>query len=103
MAEREQLDVRSEMLRTAGAAFVRESPALKDALERLRSTLDGLGEPWGDDEPGISFGKGYKPNAQALMNALGTLVEGLATTGEGLGRMGGNYDGSDAASTIPGS
>lgn len=99
----EQLDVGSEILRTAGAAFVMESPALKDALDQLRSTLDGLGEPWGDDEPGTSFGKGYKPNAQALMSALGTLVEGLATTGEGLGRMGSNYDGSDAASTIPGS
>jgi uncharacterized protein YukE len=97
------LDVRPETLRAAGAAFVRESPALKDAVERLRSTLDGLGEPWGDDDPGASFGKGYKPNAQALMNALGALVEGLDTTGKGLGRMGGNYDGSDTASTIPGS
>lgn len=97
------LDVRPETLPTAGAAFVRESPALQDALNRLRSTLDGLGEPWGDDEPGTSFGREYKPNAQALMNALGTLVEGLATTGEGLGRMGANYDGSDAASTISGS
>lgn len=103
MAERDQLDVRSETLRSAGAAFVRESPALDDAVQRLRSALDGLGEPWGDDEPGTSFGKGYKPNAQALVNALGALVQGLATTGEGLGRMGINYDGSDAASTIPGS
>jgi uncharacterized protein YukE len=103
MAERERLDVRPETLRSAGAAFVRESPALADALERLRSTLDGLGEPWGDDDPGTSFGKGYKPNAEALINALGTLVQGFATTGEGLGRMGSNYDGSDAASTIPGS
>ncbi|MGH8902484.1 MAG: WXG100 family type VII secretion target [Egibacteraceae bacterium] len=102
MAEQDQIDVGSETLRTAGAAFVKESPPLEDALDRLRSTLDGLGEPWGDDDPGTSFGKGYKPNAQALMNALGTLVKGLATTGEGLGRMGGNYDGSDAASTIPG-
>lgn len=103
MAEREQFDVKSETLRTAGAAFVKESPALGDALGRLRSTLHGLGEPWGDDDPGTSFGNGYKRNAQALMNALDTLVKGLATTGKGLGRMGSNYDGSDAASTIPGS
>ncbi|MGH4008787.1 MAG: WXG100 family type VII secretion target [Pseudonocardiaceae bacterium] len=97
------LHVRSHTMRTAAGAFAREGPALSEALTRLRSALDGLGEPWGDDDPGTSFGSGYKPNAQALMNALGTLVEGLTTTGEGLGRMASNYDGSDAASTIPGS
>lgn len=97
------LDVGSETMRTAAAAFAKESPNLDAALKRLRSTLDGLGEPWGDDEPGRAFGKDYKPNAEALMNAIGTLAQGLISISGGLNRMGVNYDGSDTASTIPGS
>ncbi|MGH3701859.1 MAG: WXG100 family type VII secretion target [Pseudonocardiaceae bacterium] len=95
-------DVRPQTMRNAAGAFAKEGPALSEALNRLRSTLDGLGEPWGDDDPGNAFGKDYKPNAEALMNAISTLVQGVSSIGDGLGAMTDNYHGSDAASTIPG-
>lgn len=97
------LNVRSQTMRTAAGAFAREGPPLDAALNRLRSALDGLGEPWGDDDPGRAFGKDYKPNAEALMNAITNLAVGLTSISDGLNRMGDNYDGSDTASTIPGS
>lgn len=96
-------DVRPETMRNAAGAFAKESPALSEALNRLRSTLDGLGEPWGNDDPGKAFSKEYKPNADALMNAISILAQGLGSIGDGLGMMANNYHGSDAASTIPGS
>jgi uncharacterized protein YukE len=97
------LDVRSQTMRTAATTFASEGPALSGALTKLRNTLDGLGEPWGDDDPGHAFGKDYKPNAEALLTALSSLAVGLTSISDGLNRMGGNYDGSDEASTIPGS
>ncbi|MGH3855237.1 MAG: WXG100 family type VII secretion target [Pseudonocardiaceae bacterium] len=97
------MDVVSQTMRTAAAAFAKESPGLSDVVKRLRSTLDGLGEPWGNDDPGNRFGQDYKPNAESLMTAMATLSTALSSIGDGLGRMASNYDGSDVASTIPGS
>ncbi len=101
MADR--FEVRPETLRSGAAEFAKSSPDVEDALTTLRSTLAGLGQPWGDDDPGRAFAKGYEPNARALMDAIATMAEGLFTMGEGLAAMAGRYDRSDAASAIPGS
>ncbi len=99
----DRFDVEPETLRSGAAAFARTAPDIEDALTRLRSQLSALGEPWGDDEPGRAFAKGYEPNARALMEAIATLSEGTTSMGQGLAAMADRYERGDAASAIPGS
>ena len=101
MADR--FEVEPESLRSGAAEFARTSPEVEEALARLRSGLAALDRPWGDDDPGRAFAQGYEPNARALMDAIATMADGLATMGDGLAAMAERYEGSDAASAIPGS
>lgn len=86
----------------AGSGFDTLSTDLTTALESLRGSLAGAGEPWGDDDPGQAFAGGYEPNARTLLDSVAALADGLQATGRGLVRMGGNYGEGEQASTIPG-
>lgn len=96
-------DVRPADLRGAAGSFRREEGALEGHLEALRSGLSALGEPWGDDDPGRSFGSNYQPSATALLANIGVVAEGLGSIRDGLLEMAEHYRGSDGASEIPGS
>jgi hypothetical protein len=44
-------------------------------LDRLVTTLDGLGRPWGDDKQGKEFGDAYSPMQWKTENAAGRETE----------------------------
>ncbi|MEU3190851.1 hypothetical protein ABZ686_09455 [Streptomyces sp. NPDC006992] len=70
-------------LKLAAPVFGKQSKKLSRALTTLVTTLDGLGEPWGDDA-GAQFEEKYKANQRALESAAGTLVLGLVSIHEAI-------------------
>ncbi|MFD8457052.1 hypothetical protein ACFV27_11490 [Streptomyces antimycoticus] len=56
------LDIKVADIKSVAPTFHHQSVKLSEALTKLITTLDGYGEPWGDDKPGKDFGKQYKPN-----------------------------------------
>lgn len=99
----DRFDVRPADLRGCAGSFRREEGALEGHLETLRNGLSALGEPWGDDDPGRSFGSNYQPSATALLTNIGVIAEGLGSISDGLLEMAEHYQGSDAASEVSGS
>ncbi len=98
---RESFSIKPETLRGAAGSWRREGQTLEEELNRLRSRLEGLGEPWGNDDPGRSFAASYVPNANTLFESIAAISAGLGKLADGLVLMASNYDGSDQASHIP--
>ncbi|MFF7632395.1 WXG100 family type VII secretion target [Kitasatospora sp. NPDC008050] len=78
--------------------FATESTDLETALSTLQSTLAGLGSPWGADKQGAEFSAAYHPPHDAVIKAVGTLVQGLASIHEGLTAHAANHADADAYS-----
>lgn len=93
-------DVQPDTLRDAASTWRREAPEVAGALNRLRTRLDGLGEPWGGDEPGRAFGAQYQPNARKLMGAIEKLADGLGNVADGLDLMATRYERAEEASRV---
>ena len=47
------------------------------ASSTLFTTLDGLGEPWGDDETGLRFAEAYVPARDKVFETLRDLDDGF--------------------------
>lgn len=91
-------DVEPASIRDAASTWRSEAPRLADSAERLRSRLDGLGEPWGNDEPGRAFASQYDPNARELLATIERLAGGLGNVAAGLDAMADRYERADDAS-----
>ncbi|MFI1968096.1 hypothetical protein [Streptomyces cinnamoneus] len=81
------LDIKAEDLKSSAPTFSEQSGKLREALTTLTTTLDGLGAPWGEDEQGKQFAKGYTPARKKIENATKILIGGLASIHEAMADM----------------
>ncbi|MCK7623015.1 WXG100 family type VII secretion target [Streptomyces sp. RS10V-4] len=88
-------DVDTHQLKNEAPKFNRESAALAKAAEKLKHALDGLGEPWGDDEQGKKFEDVYGPHRTRIERAAHALVQGLESIGTSLKDMADNHEEAD--------
>ncbi|MEU7040451.1 hypothetical protein AB0A77_05250 [Streptomyces varsoviensis] len=95
------LNIKTADVKSAAPVFRKQGKKLSDALKLLVTTLDGYGEPWGDDKPGKEFGKKYSPNQKQLERAAGIAVLGLVSIHEALDDMAdGHVDNDEAIAGI---
>jgi uncharacterized protein YukE len=87
----EILDISTDDLRSSAPTFARESDRLREAAAALKSTLDGLASPWGDDKQGKEFEAAYGPNVAKIEHAVGILVQGLASVHTAMADMADNH------------
>ncbi|MFE7116024.1 hypothetical protein ACFU99_11460 [Streptomyces sp. NPDC057654] len=78
------LNIKTADIKSAAPVFRKQGEKLSDALNLLVKTLDGHGEPWGDDKPGKDFGKHYSPNQKQLERVAGIAILGLVSIHEAL-------------------
>ncbi|MFD8422939.1 hypothetical protein [Streptomyces sp. NPDC059466] len=78
------LDIKTADLKRAAPDFQTAAVDLGKALTALVKSLDGLGEPWGNDKQGKEFGDSYKPLQKKIESAAGTLVLGLTSIHEAM-------------------
>ncbi|MEV0032773.1 hypothetical protein [Nocardia sp. NPDC050793] len=91
------LHVDLDGLRAQGAAFEEIGDAMRATVERLRAGLAAEGKPWGDDEPGRAFERGYLPNSEQGMAGLAQTAETLREFGKRMRTTAGNFEGEDFA------
>ncbi|GAU65241.1 hypothetical protein SSP35_01_05790 [Streptomyces sp. NBRC 110611] len=68
------------------------------AAEKLKHSLDGLGEPWGNDEQGKKFEGVYSPHRTQIERATRALVKGLESIHKSMKDMADNHEGTDHSS-----
>ncbi|MFC9736643.1 WXG100 family type VII secretion target [Streptomyces noursei] len=88
-------DVDTHQLKTEAPKFHRESAALAKATEKLKHSLDGLGEPWGNDEQGNKFAGVYSPHRTQIERAANALVKGLESIHKSINDMADNHEEAD--------
>ncbi len=88
-----------EQLRAAAPRFTAEADRLASALATLRTRLDALGAPWGDDKQGRTLK--YEPNRPTVEHALDMLSQGLASIDACLTATADNHAACERASSIP--
>jgi hypothetical protein len=93
----QQFQADPQSLRSAGEAFHGIGTDFGAAAGRLKSTLDGLGKPWGDDSTGEIVSMVYDPIKDGMDDSMPHLATVLATMGLSLGTMADNYQQSDDA------
>ncbi|MEW2082570.1 hypothetical protein [Streptomyces sp. NPDC005283] len=81
------LEINTADIKLTAPVFHEQAKNLSTALTTLVATLDGLGAPWGDDEPGKKFYDGYHPQQKAIERAAGILVLGLTSIHEAMSDM----------------
>ncbi|MFI9719726.1 WXG100 family type VII secretion target [Streptomyces sp. NPDC052396] len=69
--------------------------ALHDAAATLRKTLDGLGSPWGGDDPGKKFHDSYGPAKKSIDTAVDVLVKGLQSISGAMTTIAEGHSGND--------
>ncbi|MEV0262607.1 hypothetical protein AB0I49_14830 [Streptomyces sp. NPDC050617] len=95
------LNIKTADIKSAAPVFQKQSVQLSNALKLLIKTLDGYGEPWGDDKPGKKFGKDYSPNQKKLEQVTGIAILGLVSIHEALDDLAdGHVDNDEAIAGI---
>ncbi|MEV5509360.1 WXG100 family type VII secretion target [Streptomyces orinoci] len=89
------LHIRAADLKASAPTFHEQSKALHDAAATLKSTLDGLGSPWGDDDPGKKFHDSYGPGKTSIDKAVDILVQGLQSISVAMTTMAEGHAGND--------
>jgi uncharacterized protein YukE len=84
-----------DALRSAGDSFEGIGKAFSAAAKTLKSTLDGLGEPWSGDTFGEAVASVYVPVKEGFDESMPHLGEQLTKIGESLKSMADNYESSD--------
>jgi uncharacterized protein YukE len=70
------------------ASNMRELGSRLDALlKHMESTLDGLGQPWGEDKTGKGFLKQYNPAREQVLEGLQSMAESVFGVADGLDTM----------------
>ncbi|MFG2528986.1 WXG100 family type VII secretion target [Streptomyces sp. NPDC048516] len=91
-------DVDTDQLKNEAPKFHRESAALAKAAGKLKHSLDGLGEPWGNDEQGKKFEGVYSPHRAQIERAAQALVKGLESIHKSMKDMADNHEDADHSS-----
>ncbi|MEU6331793.1 WXG100 family type VII secretion target [Streptomyces sp. NPDC047049] len=91
-------DIDTDQLKSEAPKFQRESAALAKAAEKLKHSLDGLGEPWGNDEQGKKFEGVYSPHRTQIERAAQALVKGLESIQKSMKDMTDNHEDADHSS-----
>ena len=89
--------VQPDQLTGATPVFTGVAHEVETALDRLRSTLAGLGAFWGDDEQGAQFANGYEQQAATVQSAAANIARGLASIRGALEAQAANYTDTDSA------
>lgn len=92
----QQFQTDPDSLRSAGESFHDLGWDFSAAAARLKSTLDGLGKPWGEDDTGEIVSMVYDPIKQGMDESMPHLGDELTKIGESLRTMADNYRRSDA-------
>ncbi|MFE3886405.1 WXG100 family type VII secretion target [Streptomyces lydicus] len=91
-------DIDTGQLKSEAPKFHRESAALAKAAEKLKHSLDGLGEPWGNDEQGKKFEGVYSPHRTQIERAAKALAKGLESIHNSMKDMADNHEDADHSS-----
>lgn len=91
-------DIDTDQLKSEAPKFHRESAALAKAAEKLKHSLDGLGEPWGNDEQGKKFEGVYSPHRAQIERAAKALAKGLESIHKSMKDMADNHEDADHSS-----
>jgi hypothetical protein len=89
---RDDLDVHPPALRQGGTHLTTVAEQLASQWEALRAQTAGMGDIFGDDDVGSLIGMSYQAAEQIAAECLGSVIEGLAGFGDGLGLMADQYD-----------
>src|SRR5947209_9795389 len=96
------LSVDPEVLDTAGAAIISVGEGLGSTVSTLTTALAGCHGMSGDDPAGAAFGHSYDKSASTLLEAMATTRNGLCRLGDGVRKSAHNYSISEANSNISG-
>lgn len=76
-----------EDLYATAPAFKRAGGELEDAVQLAKRQLEGLGNFWGDDDPGHTFGATYQPHQERLLQLLAMVANEVEGVGDGIVKM----------------
>ncbi len=97
------LAVDPEVLDSAGAAVISVGEGLGSTISTLTTALAGCQGMSGDDPAGAAFGRSYDNSASKLLEAMATTRNGLCRLGDGVRISAHNYSVAEAHSNISGS
>jgi uncharacterized protein YukE len=87
--------VHPEVIADAAPMFDGVAHEVRTAVAKLRATLDGLGDFWGDDEQGARFAEGYRPHAATVQTAATNIAVGLDSIADALEAQADNHKRTD--------
>ncbi|MER7454580.1 WXG100 family type VII secretion target [Nocardia beijingensis] len=93
----EAFSVDPDKLRDHAPRFDAIGADVAATVRKLRTTLAGAGEPWGNDDAGRAFAESYVPEHQRTMADLDSLVEALQQAGTDLRNLAENFENQDRA------
>ncbi|MEU6128568.1 WXG100 family type VII secretion target [Saccharopolyspora sp. NPDC047091] len=93
-----RMRMRPEEIRAGGARIGAAGDRLDEVLKQLKSSLDGEGECWGDDEAGQKFAETYVQNSTDVTDGIGKLAEALGNIMDNLKATADDTEGRDAES-----
>lgn len=70
---------------------------LRDATSRVQATVDGTGNPWGDDAQGSAFAQGYAAALQHVLEVMTTHEDQLDYAAASLRMTGEDHRAGDEA------
>ncbi|MFJ7078877.1 WXG100 family type VII secretion target [Streptomyces sp. NPDC098781] len=91
--------VDTDVLRQQGQRFAHLGGDFASASKRLRSDLEGIGEPWADADFGEIFGEIYTPVRDGIITSMDSLAERLEQIGHNLRDNARDYDASEASNS----
>jgi hypothetical protein len=71
--------------------FTQSGEWVDNAVQEATTTLLGLGNFWGNDKPGTTFGTAYQAQQDLILKVLGMLAGDLEGVAEGIKQMAKNY------------
>jgi hypothetical protein len=96
------LAVDPEVLDGAGAAVVSTGEGLGSVVSTLTTALSGCDGMAGDDPAGAAFGRSYNNSTSKLLEAMATTRNGLCRLGYGVRMSARNYSVAEAMSNVSG-
>jgi len=92
------VDVRPESLRRAAQELLGVAEDTDGTLQRFQGEIEGLGQPWGNDDLGSMIGAVYEAALAMVMNCFVTNLDTVDGYSERLDLAAGDYEGTDAES-----
>ena len=96
------LAVDPAVLDGAGTALISAGEGLGSVITTLTTSLSGCSGMAGDDPAGAAFGRTYNSSASKLLEAMATTRNGLCRLGDGVRGSAHNYSAAEASSNVSG-